>query len=263
MTHSYLLLWLEGPLQAWGHDSRFGRRDTLDFPTKSGVLGLLCCALGAGGEQREWLARLADLDMQLLAYTLVDKSGEATPRLPRLRDFHMVGSGYDDADPWQSLLIPKTREGKKAVGGGTKMTYRYYLQDMAFAVALQVPADEADTLATALQNPVWDVYLGRKTCVPTELVYQGVFATAEAALGLAANLAQGKGRAASFAVRQGEFEGEVITLNDVPLQLGTHKRYRDRRVTVLPLDRLAQVPGDRQARTGDNHEPVTQAASRD
>lgn len=236
MNHPYLLLWLEGPLQAWGHDSRFGRRDTLDFPTKSGVLGLLCCALGAGGEQREWLARLADLDLQLLAYTPADKLGKATPRLPLLRDFHMVGSGYDDADPWQSLLIPKTSEGKKAVGGGTKMTYRYYLQDMAFAVALQVPADEAETLGAALQNPVWDIYLGRKTCVPTELVYQGVFATAGDALAAAANLAAQKGRAPSFAVRQGEHDGEVITLNDVPLQFGQHKRYRDRRVTVLPVD---------------------------
>ena len=119
MNHPYLLLWLEGPLQAWGHDSRFGRRDTLDFPTKSGVLGLLCCALGAGGEQRELLEHLADLDLQLVAYTPADKLGEAMPRLPLLRDFHMVGSGYDDADPWQSLLIPKTSEGKKAVGGGT------------------------------------------------------------------------------------------------------------------------------------------------
>lgn len=236
MNHPYLLLWLQGPLQAWGHDSRFGRRDTLDFPTKSGVLGLLCCALGAGGEQREWLARLADLDMQLIAYTPAGKQGEAVPRLPLLRDFHMVGSGYDDADPWQTLLIPKTSEGKKAVGGGTKMTYRYYLQDMAFAVVLQVPADEAETLAAALQDPVWDLYLGRKACVPTELVYQGIFTTVDDALAVAANLATDKGRAASFVVRQGEHDGEVITLNDVPLQFGTHKRYRDRRVTVQPVD---------------------------
>lgn len=174
--------------------------------------------------------------MQLVAYTPADKQGVTLPRLPLLRDFHMVGSGYDDADPWQSLLIPKTSEGKKAVGGGTKMTYRYYLQDMAFAVALQVPADESEALASALQNPVWDLYLGRKTCVPTELIYQGVFATAEAALAAAAHLALDKSKAASFIVRQGEHEGEVITLNDVPLQFGSYKRYRDRRVTVLPVD---------------------------
>lgn len=236
MNHPYLLLWLQGPLQAWGHDSRFGRRDTLDFPTKSGVLGLVCCALGAGGEQCELLARLADLDIQLVAYTPADKQGEALPRLPLLRDFHMVGSGYDDADPWQTLLIPKTSEGKKPNGSGTKMTYRYYLQDMAFAVALQVPVDEAEALAAALQNPVWDLYLGRKSCVPTELVYQGVFGTADQALAAATTIAHEKGRAASFIVRQGEHEGEVITLNDVPLQFGVHKRYRDRRVTVLPVD---------------------------
>ena len=46
MSTSYLLLWLEAPLQSWGADSKFGRRDTLNFPTKSGVTGLLLCALG-------------------------------------------------------------------------------------------------------------------------------------------------------------------------------------------------------------------------
>ena len=58
MANPYLLLWLEAPLQAWGHDSKFGRRDSLDFPTKSGVLGLLCCARGARGLQTEWLAAI-------------------------------------------------------------------------------------------------------------------------------------------------------------------------------------------------------------
>lgn len=233
MTEPYLLLWLEGPLQAWGHDSRFGRRDSLDFPTKSGVLGLLCCALGAGGEQRKLLAELADLDMQLEAHVPTGRDGNPQPRQPLLRDFHMVGSGYDDQDPWQSLLIPKTSEGKKAVGGGTKMTYRYYLQDMAFAVALQVPAARLEMFVAALREPVWDLYLGRKSCVPTEFVYQGHYATAQAALAAGAALAVDKRRAFSFRVLQGEHEGdEVLTLNDVPLQFGEHKQYRDRRVTL-------------------------------
>ncbi|HHQ4630405.1 CRISPR-associated protein Cas5 [Aeromonas hydrophila] len=42
MNQPYLLLWLEGPLQSWGHDSRFGRRETLNFSTKSWVLGMVC-----------------------------------------------------------------------------------------------------------------------------------------------------------------------------------------------------------------------------
>ena len=119
MGNPYLLLWLEAPLQSWGHDSRFGRRYSLDFPTKSGVLGLVCCARGAAGEQREWLTAWADLDMRVQGYVPQDARGHPLPRQPLLRDFHMVGSGYDDKDPWQNLLIPKTSGGKKAVGGGT------------------------------------------------------------------------------------------------------------------------------------------------
>ncbi len=233
MSNPYLLLWLEAPLQAWGHDSRFGRRDSLDFPTKSGVLGLICCARGAAGAQTEWLADWADLDMQLEAFVPQNAQGQPLPRLPLLRDFQMVGSGYNDQDPWQNLLIPKTNEGKKAVGGGTKMTYRYYLQDMAFAVALQAPSSAAaEQAAVALQAPVWDLYLGRKNCVPTEFIYQGLFDSAEAALVAGQQLAETKHRTMALRVLQGEHEGEVLSLNDVPLQLGEHKRYRDRRVTV-------------------------------
>src|SRR5690625_6537576 len=80
----------------------------------------------------------------------------------------MVGSGYDHTDPWQTLHIPRKSDGSRAVGGGSKMTYRYYLQDMAFAVALQGELRELELLQTALQYPVWDLYLGRKNCVPTE-----------------------------------------------------------------------------------------------
>lgn len=229
-----LLLWLEGPLQAWGHDSKFGVRDTLNFPTKSGVLGLLCCARGAGGQEQEWLVQMTALSMEVRAYARANKSGEPALREPPLRDFHMVGSGYDDSDPWQSLLIPKTAEGKKAVGGGSKMTYRHYLQDSVFAVALQVPADQAETLADALQNPVWDMYLGRKNCVPTELIFQGQFDSTEAAWQKAEVIASKKNRLLSYSVHDGETnDGEVITLNDVPVQFGPDKRYRDRRVTLV------------------------------
>lgn len=236
MTDPYLLLWLEAPLQAWGHDSRFGRRNSLDFPTKSGVFGLLCCALGAKGKQTERLANWADRDMQVQAYVLKDKQDKPLPRQPLMRDFHMVGSGYDDKDPWQTLLIPKTSEGKKAVGGGSKMTYRYYLQDMAFAVVLQGPQQELAELEQALTSPVWDLYLGRKNCVPTEFIAQGIYSTENQAFNAAGMLAESKKRCPAFTVLQGEHEGEVLTLNDVPLQFGEHKLYRDRRVTVMTVE---------------------------
>lgn len=238
MSNPYLLLWLEAPLQAWGHDSRFGRRDSLDFPTKSGVLGLICCARGAGGAQTEWLADWADGDMQVEAFVLQDAKGQPLPRQPLLRDFHMVGSGYKrgalssrdpNYDPWEAMLIPLSADKKNQK---VALTYRYYLQDMAFAVALEVPNRWAEDASASLQAPVWDLYLGRKNCVPSEFIYQGIFDSAEAALTAGREMATAKHRSLALRVLQGEHEGEVFSLNDVPLQLGEHKLYRDRRVTV-------------------------------
>lgn len=240
MNNPYLLLWFEAPLQSWGADSKFGRRDTLAFPTKSGVLGLVCAALGAGGPQQELLAEFAPLSQTAISFNRRQQKGDELikqDREPLLRDFHMVGSGYDDQNPWSSLLIPKTSEGKKAVGGGTKMTYRYYLQDAAFAVALEVPGDRAEGIAEALRNPAWDIYLGRKNCVPTDFVYRGTFGQEAAALEHAEILAGEKQRVEDFRVVQGSIgEGEadeVLTLNDVPVQFGDDKRYRDRRVSLI------------------------------
>ncbi|WP_127958190.1 type I-E CRISPR-associated protein Cas5/CasD [Serratia microhaemolytica] len=234
MNHPYLLLWLEGPLQSWGYDSRFGRRDTLPFPTKSGVLGIICAALGAGGAQETLLARFADLDMQVFGFARQDKNGQAALREPLLRDFHMVGSGYNDSDPWQTLLIPKKNDGTKTVGGGSKITYRYYLQDRAFAVLLAVPEDMLSAVAEALQQPVWDLALGRKNCAPTELIFQGHYPNVQQAEEAAEKLASQKQRIRDLKVIQGvEQGGEILTLNDVPLAFGEQKRYRDRQVSLF------------------------------
>jgi CRISPR system Cascade subunit CasD len=240
MINPYLLLWFEAPLQSWGSDSKFGRRDTLAFPTKSGVLGLVCSALGAGGKQQALLAAFAPLIQTVVSFVRNKQTGEGIvkqDREPLLRDFHMVGSGYDDQDPWANLLIPKTSEGKKAVGGGTKMTYRYYLQDAAFAVVLEVPVDKAEAIAHALQNPAWDIYLGRKTCVPTDFIYRGTYDNETEALEQAGSIAMGKNRLEDFLVLHGTLDegeaDEVFTLNDVPVQFGEDKRYRDRQVSLI------------------------------
>ena len=234
MNTPHLLLWLEGPLQSWGVNAKFNRRTTLDFPSRSGVIGLLCAALGAGGEQKELLACFAPLAQTVVAYTRMDKQDKPAPAL-QLCDFHMVGSGYDDKDSWQTLSIPKTREQKAAVGGGTKLTYRYYLQDAAFAVALDVPPVWRKDLEEALVSPYWDISLGRKCCVATEFVFQGMHPSMPVALKCAEKLARKKQRTELFRVLDGvhEDEGEQIILPDVPLQFGPDKLYRERMVTVM------------------------------
>ena len=247
METRWILLWFEAPLQSWGADSKFSCRDTLEFPTKSGVLGLILCALGASGKQRDLLARFADLKQTVLSFQYCKES--FYHRVSLLHDFQMVGAGYDSANLWQKNFIPKTEKGTKPNGSGTKLTYRSYLQNATFAVLLEVPADLTETIANALQNPVYPIYLGRRCCVPTDFVYHGEFASEneaeQAAMEYSTKKAElrnenlpdyaKKSLSLNFKVIDGDFpeKGDVFTLNDVPLQFGTQKMYRDRRVTKI------------------------------
>lgn len=226
--NKFLLLWLEGPIQSWGYDSRFNRRDTLNFPTKSALLGMICSAMGMKGEQTSFLAKFSQLDLQVNAFGMPDNADALS-----LADFHMVGSGYDDKDDWESMMIPKTSEGKKAVGGGSKLTYRYYLQDMVFACIMELPCDLSDQIVRAFHEPIWDIYLGRKCCVPTEFVYQGLYDSKEEGINAAMSLASIKSKKQKFVVLQGEHEGEEkLILNDIPICFGENKKYKDRVVTI-------------------------------
>ncbi len=230
MADPFILLWFEGPLQSWGCRSRYWRRETLDFPTRSGVLGLICCARGASGEQVEWLDQMASHGQNVLCFAKKQDAGQ------QLTDFQMVGNGYDDKDPWQTLLIPKKADGTKPVGGGAKITYRYYLQGAAFAVILQVPEALAKETSMALESPRWDVYLGRKSCAPSDLIYRGTYLTEDQARSGALAIAGQKGFQLTREVIEGFFpdRGETMTLSDVPKQFGMHKLYADRQVTVIP-----------------------------
>lgn len=134
-----LLIPLVGPLQSWGLDSRFDLRLTAQEPSFSGVLGLVCAALGR--VRSEPVDDLASLNFGVRA----DAEGEL------LRDYHTV----------QDCI---TASGS---AGGTAVTTRWYLADAAFTAALEGPEDLLARIHTALRNPVWGLALGRKACLPT------------------------------------------------------------------------------------------------
>lgn len=139
-----LLLRLAGPMQSWGTQSRFSIRDTGLEPSKSGVVGLLCAALG-----RPRTAALDDL-AELKMGIRVDREGRLT------YDFHTA----------QHLL--------KAAGGikDTEPSRRYYLADARFLVALQGrDVTLLRELHDALADPVWPLSLGRKAFVPSEPIW--------------------------------------------------------------------------------------------
>ena len=230
MDTSYVLLWFEAPLQSWGADSKFYRRNTMEFPTKSGVLGLVLCGMGATGKQSYFLQNFVDLEQDVYSFKRKEFLHEKTPIL---QDFQMVGAGYNESNPWQYMLIPKTSEGKKSVGGGSKLSYKYYLQNARFAVILEIPSSLVVTIERALTMPHYDIYLGRKNCIPTDFVYRGIYHSKELAKNQAFKIAEEKELVNDFYVLDGVHEGKVMSIQDVPIQFGQVKKYVDRQVTVI------------------------------
>ena len=192
----HLALYLRAPLQSWGSSSKFGDRGTIDAPTRSGLLGLIAAACGIDkndeARDREWLARTARLSLEVVGF----KRGD------RMTDYHTVGARYDKNDPWQKRMIPTTADGKPR---GTDLTHRDYLSDSVFGAVLSGDDALVAEMSTALANPVWGVWLGRKSCIPTEPVLAGVFESAETAR---AGLADRWRRSAE---RAGKTIGETTT----------------------------------------------------
>ena len=144
---SVLLLQLSGPFQSWGVQSRFGVRDTGLEPSKSGVAGLLCAALG----RPRW-ATLEDL-AQLRMGVRADQEGRL------LRDYQTAGKGG------------YLRASGELERDDVILSSRYYLADACFLVALEGEDGLLQTLHAALQNPVWPLYLGRKAFPPGRPVW--------------------------------------------------------------------------------------------
>lgn len=237
MTTAVLYLRLEGPLQSWGDRSTFWSRQTSVFPTKSGVIGMLFCAMGWGGPREAELAEVASLPMTAYRVGPQEKA-----RTPILSDFHMVGAHYDDSDPWQLECIPKTSEGKKAVGGGTRLTRREFLQDEAFAVLVRVPSAWKEPLAQGLTQPVWDIYLGRKTCAPSKPVFGGFFGDETTAKAFLEEELKHRSEENGSSWVLLESQEETTTSDplgermfDVPISFGKAKKYSTRRVITKSL----------------------------
>ena len=217
MPGRILALYLDAPLQSWGYGSKFDRRTTLGYPTRSGVLGIICAALGVDRSDIDGLRRLDDLTMTVLCF------GGGS----RLVDFHTVGGGYDRKTEKQNIV--QTANGKI---GNTVVTRRDYLQDARFGVILGGGEKLLEEIALALIDPQWGVWLGRKNCVPASPIFQGLFDSEEAAEKCLCDLDAPRPRH-SHPRKYSEaatFEDGTDTIMDRPLDFAARK-FAPRRVT--------------------------------
>lgn len=145
-----LLLRLCGPMQSWGTRSRFSERDTELEPSKSGVIGLLCAALGRSREDP------VD-DLGALRFGVrVDNEGRVAS------DYQTAGGGKGGG----------IRRASGALSSDAVLSNRYYLQDADFLVGFE--GDDLpllQSLEEGVEAPRWQLFLGRKGFVPALPVY--------------------------------------------------------------------------------------------
>ncbi len=226
---SFLALRLKGPIQSWGFDSQYNRRNTGLMPTKSGIAGICCAALGlprGSDKEQKFFADFSEVKMT--AISIPRKLKRELP-VRRLQDYHTVQN-------------TKTADGKNK---DCHITHRQYLTDASFGVLLEGKSLLLRQIAYGtdgrhgLSNPVWGIWLGRKTCIPSAPVLAGLEDNHDEAL----RILIGDEPLESF-TRQEDVENfgdGRDSLPDVPVSFATERRlFSPRRVQTVLRTRTAE-----------------------
>ena len=150
MTGSVVML-LAGPLQSWGGPAAgVYERPTDTTPSLSAVVGIIANAFG-----RARTDLIDDIAAGARLAVRSDRPGVI------IEDFHTVGT------PGRYAL--KAESGAQLKN--PVVTRRWYLSDAAFlAVYTPPPATDAQKVFEALMNPKRPLYLGRRSCPPSERI---------------------------------------------------------------------------------------------
>ncbi len=143
MKH-FLVMKLQGPMQAWGGHTYEDLRHSELIPTRSGILGLLAACLGV---QRKDIQGLETLSSSISMAVRIDRA----PR--RIVDYHTIKEAR--------------RANRPPKDGETVQSWREYLCDAAFTVILwERTAAEVtlDRIKQSLCRPVFTPFLGRRSC---------------------------------------------------------------------------------------------------
>jgi len=163
----HLLLRLEAPLIAFGGETIDNFGVIRDFPALSMMTGLFANALG-------WRREDCELHDRLQSRLLV--GARLNTPIQRLTDFQTAQLGKDDKG-WTSWGIPEERRGGADSYKSPHLRYRDYHASLNVLVALRLePSNDApklDDLAIALDHPARPLFIGRKTCLPSQRIFAG------------------------------------------------------------------------------------------
>jgi len=203
-----LLMRISAPMQSWGISSNFTERDSAREPSKSGIIGLICAAMGRN--RAEDVSDLAALRMGVR----VDREGVFQ------KDFQTA----------RNILAADRSKTVESV-----ISNRYYLANAVFLVGLEGDKRLLASIQDALKSPTWALFFGRKAFPPAQPVFLEDGLPDKSLLDALSSykLLWGEGIQKKRIVLEAE-DGE-FRRQDVPLHFG-QRRFAQRSVRILVED---------------------------
>jgi len=219
----FLIIKLQGAMQAWGGHTYEDYRPSLIFPTRSAIIGLLGACLGI---EREDLAALKALD----------KSFKLTVRANRRKIVQRENSTAKPPISMQKITDFHTVQHARKVDGKPRpeaiVSRREYLCDAEFSLALAF-TEKADygleRVKQAIQKPIYTPFLGRRSCPIQSPLFEAVV-NAENAQTALSQIAPYHGTLYSEQELAG---GTPMMVRDQPLFTTNVRQFNNRRITIL------------------------------
>jgi len=158
-----LVIRTHGYMQSWGVGDTKNYRLTQPYPTKSGIIGLCCCALGINPKKH--VARYSTFLKEFKKVEFMvrcDKSGSI------LRDYQNSSGFMTLNGNWTPAYKDKNIQ-----------SYRYYIFGGDFSIALKGNEEFLKIIYNALRNPRWNLFLGRNCCLPASQLADKYFENVE------------------------------------------------------------------------------------
>ncbi len=151
----YLVFRLYGPIASWGEIAVGENRHSFSYPSKSAIIGLLASALGYKREEEEKHNALTNsVSFGVKVYS----SGIL------LRDYHTI-----QTPPSKVKVIYSTRkdELRDKLELNTILSSRDYRMEALYDICIWKKKDSIDlvTMQQKLNEPIFSLFLGRKSCV--------------------------------------------------------------------------------------------------
>lgn len=141
---------IAGVLQSWGEQSSWNVRDSAEWPTKSGITGMISAALGWGYDD----PRIGELCESIeIGFKTCNRFS------PQLNDFQTVNY-------YGGILADGKRETRDAQK--TIVQHKYYIMDRKYLVAISASDEILNSIFEAMMNPRWAMHLGRACCPPSQ-----------------------------------------------------------------------------------------------